>query len=212
MRTGTGFEGLHVLVDDNPRWSMGPALQAEIALENGARVVQLRAKHARDAEVLDWARSIQRAARAHDARFVVNDRFDIALAAQADAVHLGQDDLSPEAIPPEARKSLAVGRSTHLISHVARSVKECVDYLGFGPVFGTRSKHSAYDERGVAALREAVGAAAGIPVIAIGGVDLNRVAAVREAGASGFAVISAVAGADDPGAAVRALASAWDNA
>lgn len=197
------LRGLHVLADDDPRWKWDPLEQAAAACRGGAAVVQLRAKHATDREALAWARRIRALTREHGALFVVNDRFDLALLAEADGVHLGQDDLPPEALPGDARARLLVGRSTHTLAQ-ARACAEPVDYLAFGPLFGTTSKQSPHDARGLDALGEVVRAAAPRPVVAIGGIDARRIGQVAAAGA-GAAVISAVAGAHDPEAAVRAL-------
>jgi thiamine-phosphate pyrophosphorylase len=199
------FCGLHVLADDDRRWSIGPVAQARAACAAGARVVQLRAKHAGDRETLAWAREIRALTRAAGARFVVNDRFDLALAAEADAVHLGQDDLPPSALPATAREKLAVGRSTHDLVQARAARAEGVDYVAYGPVFGTSSKAGAGSARGLGGLAEAVAVAAPLPVVAIGGIDASKLADVLAAGARGAAVISAVAGAADPEAAARAL-------
>lgn len=206
---GARYRGVHVLADDDPRWRRDPVLQARAACEGGAAVVQLRAKHATDGEALVWARAIRRLTRDAGARFVMNDRFDLALAAEADAVHLGQGDLPPGALPRDVRARLDVGRSTHTPEQLAAAADEDVDYVAFGPVFGTRSKQSAYDERGLDALREAVVRAAPRPLVAIGGITLARVAALRDAGVGGFAVISQVAAAADPVASTRALVAAF---
>ncbi|HXZ84388.1 MAG TPA: thiamine phosphate synthase, partial [Myxococcota bacterium] len=121
-------------------------------------------------------------------------------------VHLGQDDLAPELLPAEARARLVVGLSTHTREQLAASVSRPVDYVAFGPVFGTGSKLSSYPARGLAALREAA-QAAGRPLVAIGGVCADNAAAVRAAGAAAAAVISAVADAPDPAEATRYLRS-----
>lgn len=195
---GLDYHGLHVLADDDPRWPKDPVAQARDACAGGAPVVQLRSKHATDREVLAWAREIRALTREAGTRFVVNDRFDLALLAEADAVHLGQDDLPPDALPKEVRERLAVGRSTHTPAQLRATRDEDVDYVAFGPVFGTTSKDSEYDQRGLDALREATALAAPRPLVAIGGIGTEHVAALREAGVAGFAVISVVAGADDP--------------
>jgi len=204
----TRFHGLHVLADDDPRWARGPVAQARAACAGGAAVVQLRAKHAPDRQVLAWAEEIRHLCRAAGAAFVVNDRFDLALLAGADGVHLGQEDLSPERIPGALRGSLAVGRSTHTAEQVRRARREPIAYLAFGPVFGTASKDSPYPARGLQALAEAVTLAEGLPVVAIGGLDARGLEQVARAGARGAAVVSAVAGAGDPEAAVRRLVGA----
>ena len=202
--------GLYVLCDDDPRWPLDPIAQARAALAGGARVLQLRAKRATDAETLAWAETIRALADQHRALFFVNDRFDLALAAGADGVHLGQDDLPPARVPAEARKQLRIGRSTHTLAQARATRDEDVDYVAFGPMFGTTSKDSAYAARGLDALAEVVRIVAPRPVVAIGGIDAARAADVMRAGAAAVCVISAVAGARDPEAAARALvATSW---
>jgi thiamine-phosphate pyrophosphorylase len=192
------FHGLHVLADDDPRWPVGPVEQAKHACAGGASVVQLRVKHATDREALVWGRAIRELTHEAGVRFVLNDRFDLALACGADAVHLGQTDLPPRALPAETRKQLAVGRSTHDLEQARAARAEAVDYVAFGPVFGTTSKASQYAARGTDALAEVVDLAAPLPVVAIGGIDASNVAEIVATGAAGAAVISAVAAAADP--------------
>jgi thiamine-phosphate pyrophosphorylase len=140
--------------------------------------------------------------------FFVNDRFDLALAAGADGVHLGQEDLPPARLPRAARARLLVGRSTHGEAELRAAAGEPVDYVAFGPVFGTTSKDSPHAARGVDRTAGAVRAVAPLPLVAIGGIDAERAGALAAAGVGGVAVISAVAGARDPVAAVRALRDA----
>ncbi len=204
--------GLHVLADDDARWGCDPVAQARAACEGGAAVVQLRAKRAIDRDALAWCRAIREVTREAGTLFIVNDRFDLAVATGADGVHLGQEDLPPGRIPAEAREKLLVGRSTHDPLQARRACQEPIDYLAFGPVFGTTSKQSPYDARGLAALGEIAALAAPLPLVAIGGIDLPRVAEVIRAGAAGAAVISAVAAAEDRVAATRALVSAIEGA
>jgi thiamine-phosphate pyrophosphorylase len=197
-----------VLADDDPRWGRDPVSQARAACAGGAAAVQLRAKRATDREALAWAREIRAVARAHGTLFFVNDRFDLALAAGADGVHLGQDDLPPGALPAAARARLLVGLSTHSLDQVRDAGAAPVDYVAFGPVFGTASKDSPWAARGLALLEDAARLAAPRPLVAIGGIDLARAPACARAGAAGVAVISAVAAAPDPEAAARALVAA----
>jgi thiamine-phosphate pyrophosphorylase len=204
--------GLHVLADDDSRWRHDPVAQARAACAGGAAVVQLRAKRVIDREVLAWCRAIRGITRESGALFIVNDRFDLGLAAEADGVHLGQGDLPPGRIPPEARDALLIGRSTHDAEQARHACREPIDYLAFGPVFGTTSKRSEYGARGLAALGEIAALAGPLPLVAIGGIDLGRVAEVIGAGADAAAVISAVAKAEDPVAATRALVTAIEEA
>lgn len=203
--TAQSFAGLHVLADDDPRWPIGPVQQARHACAGGASVLQLRVKHATDRETVAWGRAIRELTRNAGVRFVLNDRFDLALACEADAVHLGQEDLPPGTLPAAARKQLAVGLSTHDLEQARAARSEAVDYVAFGPVFGTTSKASEYSLRGTRALSQVVEIVAPLPVVAIGGIDESNVGETVAAGAVGAAVISAVAAAPDPALATRNL-------
>ncbi len=209
-RRGDRYAGLHVLCDDDPRWPIDVIEQARGACEGGASVVQLRTKHATDRQALDWARALRAITRDAGVAFVVNDRFDLALAADADAVHLGQNDLPPGALPAAAREQLAVGRSTHTLDQARAAANEPVDYVAIGPVYGTQSKQSAYSARGLDTLAEVVRIVAPKPVVAIGGIGLDGLAPLIAAGARGAAVISAVTAASDPVAATAALVRVFE--
>ena len=200
--------GLHVLADDAPHRRHDPVTQSQAACAGGAAVVQLRTKHATDGETLAWATEIRRLTRARGVLFFVNDRFDLALAAAADGVHLGQHDLPPTRVPPEARRRLLLGRSTHTAEEVEAARSEPLDYVAFGPIFATSSKDAGHAPLGLARLAAAVAASGERPVVAIGGIDATHVAEVRAAGALAVAVISAVADAEDPVAATRTLVDA----
>jgi thiamine-phosphate pyrophosphorylase len=204
------LRGLFALADDDPRWPRDPVAQARAAGAGGAAAIQLRAKHATDREALAWAAEIRAIARACGALFFVNDRFDLALAADADGVHLGQEDLPPERVPPEIRRRLLIGRSTHTLEQARAARDEPVDYVAFGPVFGTRSKQSPYEARGLALLADVVELVAPRPVVAIGGIDAGNAREIARAGAAGAAVISAVAAAGDPEQATRELVAALE--
>lgn len=199
-----GVIGLHVLADAAPGWRHDPVAQARAACDGGAAVVQLRAKRASDGEILGLAARIRELTASAGALFFVNDRFDLALAAGADGVHLGQDDLAPCRIPASARERLLVGRSTHTEAQLRAAADEPVDYVAFGPVFGTRSKQSEWSPRGLAALAAAVKLVAPRPLVAIGGIDATNIGEIGALGA-GAAVISAVADAEDMTVATRAL-------
>jgi len=204
----SSVRGLYVLADDDPRWPCDPVEQARAALAGGASIIQLRAKHATDRQALAWAESIRDLCRASSALFFVNDRFDLALAAQADGVHLGQDDLSPAKLPEPARARLRIGRSTHTLEQARAACEEPLDYVAFGPVFGTTSKTSPYDARGLDALAAVAQLVRPRPCVAIGGIDEGRAADVLRAGASALCVLSAVIAAPDMERATRSLVSA----
>ena len=201
--------GLLVLADDDARWKWSPVEQARAACSGGAAVVQLRAKYATDRQSLEWAKEIRAITLEEGVLFFVNDRFDLALAAGADGVHLGQEDLPPARVPESARRVLAIGRSTHTALQAAAACDEPVDYVAFGPVYDTHSKVSKHAERGIPMLAQIVRDVAPHPVIAIGGITALNLTDICVAGAAGFAVISAVASADDPVAATCSLVSAY---
>ena len=180
----------------------------DASLRGGARFIQLRLKQTPDGEALELARWANERCRAVGACLIVNDRFDLADLAGAHGVHLGWDDIAPEEVPSEIRERLLVGLSTHTPAQVRESRDRPIDYIGFGPVFGTKSKESDYTARGIDQLREAVGLARH-PVTAIGGIDANNIGEVRRAGAHAAAVISAIANAADPSEATRELCERW---
>jgi thiamine-phosphate pyrophosphorylase len=199
------LRGLHVLADDAPHWKCDPPEQARAACRGGAAVVQLRTKFVSDRDMLSWAAEIRAATREAGVLFLVNNRFDLALLADADGVHLGQEDLPPSWLPAQARERLLVGRSTHTLAQARAACDEPIDYVAFGPVFGTTSKRSEYAARGVPMLREIARIVAPRALIAIGGIEAARIPELLRTGIAGVAVISAVAAATDPEAATREL-------
>jgi thiamine-phosphate pyrophosphorylase len=170
--------------------------------------LQLRAKHATAAEMRDAALRIAPLCRSAAIPFCVNDRLDVALAVGAEVVHLGQDDLPLADARRVAAGRLVIGFSTHDSRQALEAAAGGADYIGFGPVFGTRSKVNPNPTVGLAALR-AICASITIPVVAIGGITLAQVGQVAAAGAAAAAVISAVADASDPAAAGRSIAAAF---
>jgi thiamine-phosphate pyrophosphorylase len=196
--------GAYPLADDDPRWQHDPKAIVESVLRAGVTVVQLRLKRTIDREALELARWAATRARSANALLVVNDRYDLADLAGAGGVHLGDEDLPPERIPSDIRSRLVIGLSTHTLDQVRASRDRPVDYIAFGPVFGTASKETKHTPRGTEALAQAVNLA-GRPVVAIGGITLENVSEVRQAGACAFAFISAVADARQPEKAVRQL-------
>ncbi|MBW3534325.1 MAG: thiamine phosphate synthase [Gemmatimonadetes bacterium] len=182
----------------------------EAALAAGARAIQLRDKGAPARILLDRARRLRALTREAGALLFVNDRLDVALAAGADGVHLGPDDLPLAAVREAAGDALLVGYSTDDPERARRAREEGAAYLGCGDVFGTGSKADAGAVIGLERLDE-VARAVAIPVVAIGGVTPERAADVARTAAAGTAVIGAVMGAADPGGAVRALLSPFQD-
>jgi thiamine-phosphate pyrophosphorylase len=183
-----------------------PVLRA--ALAGGVDVVQLREKAAGDDEVLAAAATFRRCCDQAGALLVLNDRPDLALAAGADGVHLGQDDMSPEQAHAVAGDRLIVGRSTHSPQQLDAAAD--ADYVAVGPVHATPTKPGRAPI-GLAPVEYAA-AHARVPWFAIGGITPANVGEVLAAGARRVAVVRAIADAPDPGAAARALRHALDAA
>lgn len=181
------------------------------ALAAGVRLVQYRRKGPLTRAGLAQARALRALTRGHRAAFIVNDRVDVALMAEADGVHLGQDDLAPA----DARRLLPAGAWLGVSVHDGREARAAeadgADYLGFGNLFGTRTKADATPPVGVGPLAETC-AAVTVPVYGIGGVGAENIAALKAAGAAGGAVVAAILGAPDPGAAAARLLALWREA
>ena len=169
-------------------------------LEGGATLLQIRAKTAASGRLLDLTTSIVEMARAYGAIVIVNDRADIARLAGAGGVHVGQDDLAPTDVRAVVGDAAMVGLSTHTAAQLESAVRQPVTYVAIGPVFGTTSKATGYDAIGLDAVHAAAARArtAGLPLVAIGGVTLERAAAVIEAGAASVAVIGDLLATGDP--------------
>jgi thiamine-phosphate pyrophosphorylase len=169
-------------------------------LAGGARFLQLRAKHLTGAAFLDTAKAIVELARPFDAMVIVNDRADIARLSGAGGVHVGQEDLSPRAVRQVVGADAIVGLSTHTAEQLERALDEPVSYVATGPVFGTTTKHTGYEaiglERVAGAARRTT--ARGLPLVAIGGITLERAASVVAAGATSVAVIGDLLATGDP--------------
>ncbi|MBN1421889.1 MAG: thiamine phosphate synthase [Planctomycetes bacterium] len=182
---------------------------ARLAIAGGAGAIQLRDKTAGGRALLDAARALREITAESGIAFIVNDRVDVALAADADGVHLGAEDLPVRAARDLLGPDRIIGASARSRPEAERAATEGADYLGVGPIREARgTKPDAPPPVGVAAIRETIGA--GLPVIAIGGIRPEDVAEIAGAGACGVAVISAVMGAPDIAAAARAFREAWD--
>lgn len=177
----------------------------------GARVLQVRLKPAAVDDIVRVARMARRVCAEAGAQLIVNDRIDIALAVGADGVHLGQTDIPLRDACLLVGTRLAIGISTHDLEQVRRAAELAPAYIAYGPVFATTTKLHPDPVQGIPALRAAVQAAAGVPVVAIGGITPARAAAVYAARATSICAISAVNAAPDVAAAVRAfrMRSPW---
>ena len=186
---------LYAILDPEQTRGRDPEAVVRRLLDGGAKLVQLRAKTLAPRDFLQLARSARSLTRSHDCRLIINDRADIALACDADGVHLGQEDLPLHA----ARKIMGqklIGISTHDTDQAEEAERAGADYIGFGPMFGTTTKATGHAARGVEMLRQ-VRAAVKLPIVAIGGIKENNVQEVWRAGADSAAIISDILGAED---------------
>ncbi|HEY3065223.1 MAG TPA: thiamine phosphate synthase [Methylomirabilota bacterium] len=180
---------------------LGDILDAAVGA--GCRMVQLREKEWPSGRLLPVAERLRQRCRAAGVTFIVNDRVDLALAVDADGVHLGQDDLPPRAARPLLRRGMLLGLSTHSVAQARAAAADGADYIAVGSMFPTVTK-SDFQLVGPELIRK-LRAEIRVPLIGIGGITSENVAEVIGAGADGVAVISAVCGASDPAAAVRAF-------
>ncbi len=175
-----------------------------MAIKGGADTIQFRQKTGATREMIKICRGMKRLCEEAGVTFIVNDRVDVAIASEANGVHLGQDDFPI----PLARKLLGknriIGGSAVTLEEAQDCLSEGADYIGFGPVYPTTSKDDAGPVTGIALLEEVVKAIS-IPIIAIGGVTAENTPEVIRAGAQGIAVISAVCCQENPEQATRDL-------
>ena len=200
---------LYALLD--PERSSGATLAslARAAVDGGATLVQLRDKLGSTRRLVAQARELKAVLAPRSIPLLVNDRVDVALAAAADGVHVGQDDMEPA----DARRLLGpgaiIGLSVKTVAQAQAAPVEAVDYVCIGGVFATTSKHNPDPPVGVDGLRTILGVIRGraprLPVGAIAGIDATNAAAVMAAGVDGIAVISALSLAPDVVAAARTL-------
>ncbi len=186
------------------------------AVRGGATLVQLREKALPDAELVEVARALKRRLSPLGVPLIVNDRAEVARAAGADGVHLGQDDLDAARARGILGPTGLIGVSAGTPEEAARVDKDLADYVGIGSVFATATKADAGPPIGVAGLAALAGTLAPLPVVAIGGIGARQAAEVMAAqgtaaqgttrsAADGIAVVSAICGAPDPEAAARNL-------
>jgi thiamine-phosphate pyrophosphorylase len=182
----------------------------EACLAAGLRGVQLREKDLLVRDLLDLASTMRAATRRHGARLIVNDRADVALAAEADGVQRTHESLPVAALRVVSGR-LLVGASVHSLADARGAADEGADFLVFGPVYDTPSKRAYGPPQGLEALRRVAGEIAR-PVLAIGGITPARVPEVLAAGAAGVGVISAILAAELPVDATRAFLDALGRA
>ncbi len=198
----TNFKsGLYLIVC--PELSKNCLEIVQKGIKGGVKIIQLRAKEMPDNKVLALAKKIRAITKKAKVQFIVNDRVDVALAVDADGVHLGQDDL-----PIKAAKQLLEGKiigiSVHSVPEAVKAEKQGADYVGLGQIFHTETKQGkVLGVKMIPRVKKAIR----IPLVAIGGINKNNAQEVLRAGADCVAVVSAICDAKDVAKAARELAT-----
>lgn len=193
---------LHVITDTVVQTRYSHEALAEMACAGGAGVIQLRDKQLDDDALTEVALRVREICTRAGAQLIINDRVEVARAVGADGVHLGQTDA-----PLSSGAGMIVGGTAGSVSDALAVERAGADYIGFGHIYATTSKHKPKPPVGIATLAEAC-AAVKTPIIAIGGITAATAADVMGAGAWGVAVIGAVCADEDPRAATARLAEA----
>ncbi len=188
---------LYALITAQGDWE----LRVKTMVEAGVDLVQLRDKDRTDQEIVAVGRKIAELTRGSNTVFIMNDRADLANAARADGVHLGQDDLKVGDARRLVGPSKVIGVSTHSLAQAKQAVSDGADYIGVGPVFPSTTKH--FEKHVGLELVKEVAAEIKLPMFAIGGITLGNLPSVLDSGARRVAVSGAINQADDVGHVVR---------
>jgi thiamine-phosphate diphosphorylase len=197
---------LYAILDPEQTQGRAAADALRQLLAGGAAILQLRVKNMTPRDFLELARFARAETRVQGCKLIINDRVDVALACDADGVHLGQDDL-PLAAGRKLVGQKIVGISTHDIEQAQEAERNGADYIGFGPMFSTQTKTTGFTARGFDSLRQ-IRAGVKIPIVAIGGINEQNVTQVLQAGADSAAIISDILSADDIVAKTQRLVAA----
>jgi len=174
------------------------------AIRGGVTVVQYREKNASTRRMVGEALELRQLCRSYNVPFIINDRLDVALAVDADGVHLGQDDMPADLARQLIGPGKILGVSVENVSQARRAMEDGADYVGASPIFATPTKPDAPPPMGIRGLQE-LARVCTLPIVAIGGLNASNAAAVLRAGATGLAVVSAIVSADDVELAAREL-------
>lgn len=174
----------------------------EAALQGGVRALQLREKDLSPAQLLEYARQLRELTRRYAARLLVNDRVDVALAAEADGVHLTEQSMDVHTVRRLLGHDRLIGVSTHSLDRALEAQKSGADFITFSPIYYTPSKAGYGKPQGIERLKQ-VCESVTLPVFALGGIKPQHQEEIRSAGASGIALISAILAAPEPAVAAR---------
>jgi thiamine-phosphate pyrophosphorylase len=183
----------------------------EAAVAGGVTCVQLREKHCGTREFIHEALALRPLLRDHNIPLIINDRLDVALVVEADGVHLGQSDMPIAMARKIAGRSLLIGISAESADDALKAEQEGADYIGISPVFSTPTKIDTAPPLGLGGVSKIRGLV-DIPLVGIGGINLDNAASVIGAGADGVAVVSAIVSAEDPTDATSMLKTLVDQA
>ena len=201
-----GWLRLHLVTDSALCGTRGLIAVVDAAVRGGATCVQLREKTLATRDFVDRARALKTLLGPLRVPLIINDRLDVALACDADGVHVGQTDMPPGLVRHWMPHAL-IGLSIDTPAQLDAAEREPVDYYGISPVFDTATKTDTAPALGLAGLRT-IRALTRRPLVAIGGIDAGNAGEVLAAGADGVAVISAICAAPDPAAAAHRLRQA----
>jgi len=201
---------LYLVTDAALAGARGVETVVQAAVTGGVTIVQWREKDGDNRTLLPRVQRLRDWLRIRHVSFIVNDRVDLALACDADGVHVGQGDLPCAEVRRRMGAHRLIGVSVSTAAEAAQAERDGADYLGVSPVFATPTKPDAPAAAGLAGLR-AIRAAVRLPLVAIGGIHAGNAAAVIAAGADGIAVVSAIMAAAEPRAAAQALCAAIRN-
>ncbi|MFB9869348.1 thiamine phosphate synthase [Vreelandella sulfidaeris] len=177
----------------------------EAAIRGGVTMVQLRDKHADDEHMVAQAKRLKALLAGSGVPLIINDRLGVALASQADGLHIGQSDAAAQEARAAMGENAIIGLSINTLAQLQAAPMTLLNYVGIGPVFATVSKRDHAQPIGFGGLASLVKECP-LPSVAIGGLNASHSSAVKRAGASGLAVISAICGQPDPEIAARAFA------
>jgi thiamine-phosphate pyrophosphorylase len=201
------IKGLYAIIDTQSLKGRSHLEVAGAVIRGGAKVIQLRDKTTKKKDLLPIAQSLADLCKINGALFIMNDNLDIALAAGADGLHIGQEDLSVGAARKLAPLDMIIGCSVFNAEQAKQAVADGADYVAVGAIFPTPSKDTVV--LGLEPLRQ-VKQAVAVPMVAIGGINLNNLTEVKKAGADSVAVIGAILGTDSPENAARELINKFE--
>ncbi len=202
---------LYLVLDPTLCAEKGMVATAVEAVQGGATVVQLRAPDWKKRAFYECALELKSALQPYGVPLIINDHIDVAIAVDADGVHIGQKDLPATIVRQMIGKDKILGLSVSNNQEAASADPTIMDYLGIGPIFNTNTKPDAAPAMGIGGFSQAVKQSP-LPNVAIGSVKLEHIDELVRAGANGIAVVSAICGQPDPKKAALTLKTAWEKA